>query len=48
MDKRLVERTVELARETQDFGHSALRVALDSAPLWGAGRVEDTFNLLGQ
>jgi len=47
MDKRLVERTVELARTTNDFGHAALRVALDSAPLWGAGRVEDTFNLLG-
>ena len=47
MDKRLVERTVELARETKDFGHAGLRVALDSAPLWGAGRVEDTFNLLG-
>ena len=24
-----------------------LRVALDSSPLWGAGRVEDTVNLLG-
>lgn len=47
MDKRLVERTVELARETKDFGHVGLRVALDSSPLWGAGRVEDTFNLLG-
>jgi hypothetical protein len=47
MDKRLVERTIELARTTKDFGHAALRVALDSAPLWGAGRVEDTFNLLG-
>jgi hypothetical protein len=47
MDRRLVERTIELARTTKDFGHAALRVALDSAPLWGAGRVEDTFNLLG-
>ncbi len=47
MDRRLVERTVELARVTNEFGHQALRVALDSAPLWGAGRVEDTFNLLG-
>jgi len=47
MDKRLVERTVELARTSKAFGHTALRVALDSAPLWGAGRVEDTFNLLG-
>lgn len=47
MDRRLLERTVELARETRGFGHSALRIALDSAPLWGAGRVEDTFNLIG-
>jgi len=46
-DRRLLERTVELARTTGDFGHRALRVALDSAPLWGAGRVEDTFNLIG-
>jgi len=47
MDRRLLERTVELARETGAFGHKALRVALDSAPLWGARRVEDTFNLIG-
>ncbi len=47
MDRRLVERTVELAKQTGGFGHKALRVALDSAPLWGAGRVEDTFNLIG-
>lgn len=47
MDRRLLERTVELARTTGEFGHKALRVALDSAPLAGAGRVEDTFNLIG-
>lgn len=47
MDRRLVERTVELAARTQAFGHKALRAALDSSPLWGAGRVEDTYNLLG-
>jgi hypothetical protein len=47
MDRRLIERTVELAVRTKGFGDKALRVALDSAPLWGAGRVEDTFNLLG-
>ncbi|MEN0061048.1 MAG: transposase [Myxococcota bacterium] len=46
MDRRLLERTVELARTTGDFGHKALRVALDSAPLQGAGRVEDTYNLI--
>jgi hypothetical protein len=47
LDRRLLERTVEVAAQTQGFGHTALRVALDSSPLWGAGRVEDTYNLLG-
>ncbi len=28
-------------------GPRALRAALDSSPLWGAGRVEDTYNLVG-
>ena len=47
LDRRLVERTVELAARTGGFGARALRAALDSTPLWGAGRVEDTFNLMG-
>ena len=47
LDRRLVERTVELAARTKGFGSRALRAALDSSPLWGAGRVEDTFNLMG-
>jgi transposase len=47
LDRRLVERTVELAARTKGFGARALRAALDSSPLWGAGRVEDTFNLAG-
>lgn len=47
MDRRLVERTIELASHTQEFGSRALRAALDSSPLWGAGRVEDTYNLIG-
>ena len=47
LDRRLVERTVELAARTGGFGARALRAALDSSPLWGAGRVEDTFNLVG-
>jgi Transposase DDE domain/Transposase domain (DUF772) len=50
MDRRLLERTIELARETAAFDWKklpkALRVAVDSRPLEGAGRVEDTFNLL--
>jgi transposase len=47
LDRRLIERTVELAAHTKGFGARALRAALDSSPLWGAGRVEDTFNLMG-
>jgi hypothetical protein len=47
MDRRLIERTIELAGHTQEFGVRALRAALDSSPLWGAGRVEDTYNLIG-
>ena len=47
LDRRLVERTVALAVERGGFGSRALRAALDSSPLWGAGRVEDTYNLLG-
>jgi Transposase DDE domain/Transposase domain (DUF772) len=47
LDRRLIERTVGLAAQTKGFGARALRAALDSSPLWGAGRVEDTFNLMG-
>jgi hypothetical protein len=47
LDRRLIERTVALAARTGGFGAAALRAALDSSPLWGAGRVEDTINLMG-
>jgi len=47
MDRRLLERTVEIAATSGAFGPRQLRAALDSSPLWGAGRVEDTYNLLG-
>jgi Transposase DDE domain/Transposase domain (DUF772) len=47
MDRRLIERTIEIASHSQAFGPRALRAALDSSPLWGAGRVEDTYNLVG-
>jgi hypothetical protein len=47
MDRRLVERTIAVARERGGFGDRALRAALDSSPLWGAGRVEDSYNLVG-
>jgi len=43
----LLEKTVAIARETRGFGHKRLRAIFDSSPLVGAGRVEDTFNLLG-
>lgn len=51
MDRRLLERTVELAKETEAFDWKklpkTLRLAVDSRPLAGVGRVEDTFNLIG-
>lgn len=51
MDRRLLERTVELAKQTRGFDFKKIpktvRLAVDSRPLTGAGRVEDTFNLLG-
>ena len=46
-DRRLLERTVERAAATKAVGSRQLRAALDSSPLWGAGRGEDTYNLLG-
>lgn len=51
LDRRLLERSRELAFETKAFDPKklpkSLRVAMDSSPLEGAGRVEDTINLLG-
>lgn len=50
MDRRLLERSIEVARKTAGFDWKKLprklRVAIDSRPLTGAGRVEDTINLL--
>lgn len=50
VDRRLLERTVELARRTKAFDWKKLpkdlRIAIDSSPLEGCGRVEDTVNLL--
>jgi len=48
LNKILLERTVTWAEQTGGFGARQLRAALDSTPLGGAGRVEDTLNLLGQ
>jgi hypothetical protein len=51
LDRRLLEQTVKVARETKDFDWKKLpkdlRVGIDSRPLETAGRVEDTINLLG-
>jgi Transposase DDE domain/Transposase domain (DUF772) len=47
LDKALLDRTVALAETTGGFGARQLRAVLDSTPLFGAGRVEDTLNLLG-
>jgi hypothetical protein len=51
MDRRLLERTIEVAKRSRAFDWKklpkTLRVAVDSRPLAGAGRVEDTINLLG-
>lgn len=51
LDRRLLERSLELAKETKEFDWKKLpkklRVAVDSRPFDGAGRVEDTINLLG-
>lgn len=42
-----MERTVEIAKKKGGFSSGSLRAALDSSPLWGAAKVEDTYNLLG-
>jgi Transposase DDE domain/Transposase domain (DUF772) len=46
-DRRLIEKTICMAQKHKGYNPSSLRVALDSSPLWGASRVEDTYNLLG-
>ena len=46
-DRRLVEKTVEMVEKKGGFSTRSLKAALDSSPLWGAAKVEDTYNLLG-
>ncbi|AKT42571.1 transposase [Chondromyces crocatus] len=48
LDRELFDKTVHLARESGGFSATHLRAAFDSSPLWGAGRVEDTLNLIGR
>jgi transposase len=47
MDRRLLERTVEIAAASGASGARQLRAALDRSPRWGAGRGEDPSNVLG-
>ena len=47
MERRLLERTVEVAAPSGACGARQWRAALESSPLWGAGRVEDTDHLWG-
>ena len=47
MDRRLLERTVEIAAARGACGARQLRAALERSPLWGAGRVEETSHVLG-
>jgi hypothetical protein len=47
LDKTLLDRTVAWAEQTGGCGARQRRAALDSPPLVGAGRVEDTLTLLG-
>lgn len=48
LDQKLVDRTVTLAKKSKKFDWRKLRVIFDSSPLEGAGRVEDTWNLIGR
>jgi hypothetical protein len=48
LDRTLLERTVALAKRTGRFGWPRLHAVLDSSPLLGAGRIEDTWNLIGR
>jgi len=47
LDKTRLDRPVTWAEKPGGFGARPLRAALDSTPLFGAGRVEDPLNWLG-
>jgi hypothetical protein len=47
LDRRRLARTVERAAARGAFGPRQVRAALDRSPLWGAGRVEETYHLRG-
>ena len=48
LDRTLLARTIALAKRTGKFGWQHLQAALDSSPLLGAGRIQDTWNLIGR
>jgi hypothetical protein len=48
LDRKLRPRTMALAKRTGQFDWQRLQAALDSSPLIGAGRIEDTWNLIGR
>ena len=48
LDRKLLARTIALAKRTRKFGWQRLQAVLDSSPLLGAGRIEDTWNLIGR
>ena len=48
LERTLVARPVALAKASGKLGWQPLHAAWDSAPLLGAGRVEDPWNLLGR
>jgi len=48
LDKMILDRTVALAKETGLFGWKNLTAKMDSSPLIGSGRIEDSWNLLGR
>lgn len=48
LDQKLLARTIALAKRTGRFGWQRLQAVLDSSPLLGAGRIEDTWNLIGR
>jgi hypothetical protein len=39
LDRRLIDRTVEIAKQKGGFGSSQLKAALNSSPLWGSGNI---------
>ena len=44
---QLFDRVAAWARATRGYSHTAFKAAFDAARLRGAGRVEDTLNLIG-